>query len=118
MQIANRRQDGMLVVSISGRIDQSSAAALKDALTPCLADCARESCPMVLDLSGVDYVSSVGLRVFMLAAKEMKSQGQRVVVAGLQPVVQEIFEISRFDKVFEVFQSPEAAIARLVGALQ
>jgi anti-anti-sigma factor len=118
MQIANRRQDGVMVVSVSGRIDHASAASLKDALAPYLSDCGKESCPMVVDLSGVDYVSSAGLRVLMLAAKEMKAQGQGIVVADLQPVVKEIFEISRFDKVLQVFPSTEAAVARLARPVQ
>jgi anti-sigma B factor antagonist len=118
MQIANRRQDGVMVVSISGRIDHLSAGSLEDALAPYLRDCGKESCPMVVDLSGVDYVSSAGLRILMLAAKAMKTQGQGIVVAALQPVVQEIFEISRFDKVFEVFESTEAAVARLAPPVQ
>ena len=44
----------------------------------------------MLDLSGVDYISSVGLRVLMLAAKQAKKQGGTVVVANLQTVVREI----------------------------
>jgi anti-anti-sigma factor len=67
----------------------------------------------VLDLSGVDYISSAGLRVLMLARKQAKVQGGTLVVAGLTPVVKEIFEISRFTVVFEVFGSVRDALVRI-----
>jgi anti-anti-sigma factor len=67
----------------------------------------------VLDLSKVDYISSAGLRVLMLARKQAKAQGGTLVVAGLTPVVKEIFEISRFTVVFEVFASVRDALARI-----
>jgi anti-sigma B factor antagonist len=65
-------------------------------------------------------VSSAGLRCFMLAAKQAKTQHGRIAVAALQPVVAEIFQISRFNLVFEIYPtlrealeavSPEAAAA-------
>jgi anti-sigma B factor antagonist len=115
MEMTSRRVDGILVVSVSGRIDHPNAEVLKNGLAPSLDDCQKDGCPLVLDLAGVDYMSSVGLRVLMLAAKQMKAQGLRIVVAGLQPVVQEIFEISRFDRVFEVFPSAQEATMHLAA---
>ena len=61
---------------------------------------------LVLDFAGVEYISSVGLRVLMIAAPSRCAAGSaRIAVAGLQPVVAEIFAISRFDMVLEVFPS-------------
>jgi anti-anti-sigma regulatory factor len=49
----------------------------------------------------------------MLARKQAKVQGGTLVVTGLTPVVKEIFEISRFTVVFEVFPSVRDALARI-----
>ena len=49
----------------------------------------------------------------MLARKQAKAQGGTLVVAGLQPIVREIFEISRFTVVFEIFPSARDALARV-----
>jgi anti-anti-sigma factor len=68
---------------------------------------------VVLDLSGLAYVSSAGLRCFMLAAKETRAAGGRIVLAALRPVVAEIFQISRFDMVFEIFPSVREALSAL-----
>jgi anti-anti-sigma factor len=66
---------------------------------------------IVLDLSGMEYVSSAGLRCFMLAAREARARKGRILVAAMQPVVAEIFQISRFDRVFEVFPTLRDALA-------
>jgi anti-anti-sigma factor len=58
----------------------------------------------------------VGLRVLMLASKQAKAQGGALVVADLQPVVREIFEISRFTLVVEVFATLREALAKLSPA--
>jgi anti-anti-sigma regulatory factor len=52
----------------------------------------------------------------MLAAKETSSQGGKIVLAELRPVVAEIFQISRFDMVFEIFPTVREALGALSAA--
>ena len=52
----------------------------------------------------------MGLRVLMIAAKELRSHGARIAVAAMQPIVAEIFDIARFGHVVEVFPSVHAAL--------
>ncbi len=111
MHIATQHFADTLVVTPSGRIDHRSAAALEAALAPLLADTAARHGALVLDFSGVDYISSVGLRVLMLAARQLRAAQARLAVAALQSVVAEIFGISRFDKVLEVHATVEQALA-------
>jgi anti-sigma B factor antagonist len=66
---------------------------------------------VVVDLGRVDYISSVGLRVLMVAAKAMRARKAKIAVAALQPVVAEIFEISRFHHVVDVRRNVREAIA-------
>ena len=101
----------VLVVAPRGRIDHQSADAFGDALAPILARCEGDSCKLVLDLSGVDYMSSVGLRELMLAAKQARAQGGTLVMSSLGGTLREIFQISRFDRVFTVFENVRDAIA-------
>ena len=68
---------------------------------------------VVLDFAGVEYISSVGLRVLMVAAKQMRTREAKIAVAGLQPVVAEIFAISRFDRVLDVYPSVRNALEKL-----
>ena len=96
MDLPHTRYADTVVLAPSGRIDHASAQAFKAALAPHIERCAAGHDGVVLDLSGVNYISSAGLRVLMLARKQAKAQGGTVVVACLTPVVKEIFEISRF----------------------
>lgn len=68
---------------------------------------------MALDFARLDYVSSVGLRALMVAAKKSRASGGKIAVAALTPVVREIFEISRFNFVIPVFADLRAALASM-----
>jgi len=116
MELGSKRFADVVALFPLGRIDHATADGLKTALAPYLAACATGRDKVVLDLTGVEYISSVGLRVLMLASKQAKAQGGSLAVAGLQPVVREIFEISRFHLVLEVFPTLREALAKLSGA--
>ena len=109
MQCPTHAYADVLVATASGRIDFAGAQVLDDALAPALAPGAPHR-GIVVDLAGVDYISSVGLRVLMVAAKSMRARRAAVAVASLQPVVAEIFEISRFHHVVDVRGSVRDAI--------
>jgi len=113
MQIVAQEYAGAVVLSPDGRLDHDSSEAFRTALQPFLDAAARPQRGIVLDLSRLAYVSSAGLRCFVLAAKQAKAQGGRIVVAGMQPVVAEIFQISRFNLVFDIFASVRDALATL-----
>jgi anti-anti-sigma factor len=115
MQLAAKRFADTVAVFPTGRIDHASADAFKAALAPHLAGVASGRDRAVIDLAGVEYISSVGLRVLMLASKQVKAQGGVLAVADLQPVVREIFEISRFNLVFPVYRTVRDALAAVSG---
>jgi len=96
-----------------GRIDYLVAAEFERNLMPLLGADGGSSRGLVIDLQRVDYLSSVGLRVLMLATRALKGRGARIAVAALQPVVGEIFAVSRFDRVVEIFPSVRAALAAI-----
>ena len=111
MELAPKRFADAVVVSPAGRVDQSNAEAFQNALAPHLRQCAPGGDRVILDLSGLDYISSAGLRVLMLAAKQCKAQKGVLLVTGLQPLVREIFEISKFTLVFTIKPSLQEALA-------
>jgi anti-anti-sigma factor len=113
MELASKRFADTVALFATGRIDHATADSLNAALAPHLAACAAGRDRVVLDLAGVEYISSVGLRVLMLASKQAKAQGGSLAVADLQPVVREIFEFSRFNLVLEVFPTLREALAKL-----
>ena len=110
MNLSARRLADVTVAAPSGHIDHPTAQQLQQALAPILEDLGRSKDALVLDFTGVEYISSMGLRVLMMAAKQMRSRDARIAVAALQPVVAEIFEIARFKHVLEVFPSVRLAL--------
>ena len=113
MDISSRRLADVVVVMPVGQIDHPNAQQLQQALAPILDQAAASRTPLVLDFTGVEYISSMGLRVLMVAAKQMRAGSARIAVAALRPVVEEIFEIARFKHVLEVFPSVRAALQAL-----
>jgi anti-anti-sigma factor len=116
MEITASSRDGGAVVAPAGRIDHASAEAFSRDLQPHLERCKAGGPGLVLDMSAVDYISSVGLRVLMVAAKQAEAQGGRIAIAGLTPLVREVFEISRFDLLFTIFDSVDQALSGLGAA--
>ena len=112
MELSPKRFADAVVLSPAGRVDQSNAEAFQAALAPHLQRCAAGQDRVILDLSGLEYISSAGLRVLMLAAKQCKAQKGTLLVTGLQPLVREIFEISKFTLVFTITPSLDDALAK------
>jgi anti-anti-sigma factor len=111
VDIVERRIADVVVVAPAGQIDHPNAQRLERALAPVVAPDAAGLRALVLDFRNVGYVSSMGLRVLMVAAKALRARNSRIAVAGLQPVVAEIFDIARFTHVLEVFPSVRDALA-------
>lgn len=113
MQLIEQCVGNAVVLKVSGRIDHASADGFKAALQPHLAQCKAGGSVVVLDFSEVEYISSVGLRVVMIAAKQAKAQQGAIGVAAMQPMVKEIFEISKFTMVIACFAGVREALAEL-----
>ena len=112
MDIASHRYADVAVVAPLGRLDYGNAGDLERTLAPLLEAVPTAPVGVVIDFAGVDYISSVGLRVLMIAAKaDARAQRHGSPWRRLQPVVAEIFAISRFDNVVEVF----ATLGRCAG---
>jgi anti-sigma B factor antagonist/stage II sporulation protein AA (anti-sigma F factor antagonist) len=117
MELGSARHGDALVLSPRGRIDHASAEGFKTALGPHLAQ-SGPGRPLVLDLGAVDYIASVGLRVLMLAFRQVRAQGGTIVVAALGPLVREIFQISKFTLVFPCFATVADALADVTAQPQ
>ena len=102
----------VVVAAAIGRIDFAGAQALEAALADAIEREAGER-GVVVDLGGVVYISSVGLRVLMVAAKALRARKAAIAVASLQPIVAEIFEISRFHHVVDVRRDVRDAIGAI-----
>jgi anti-sigma B factor antagonist len=111
MKVTVRHYASAVVLQVFGRLDQDTCDAFRGDLVKQVEAASRGGGAIVLDLSQMEYISSAGLRCFMLASRQAKAQQARIYVAALQPMVKEIFEISHFNLVFQVFPTVREALA-------
>ncbi len=113
MDVSAGKVGATRVLQVRGRLDHAQAKDFEAALAPHLLACTPDGSPLVLDFSGVAYISSVGLRVLLLAAKQVKAQQGRIAIAALTPIVTEVFQVSHFNLVLSVYPDVVAAVAAM-----
>ncbi len=104
-----RRADeaGATILELDGRLDGTAAEPLHKTLLDLIAEAPPR---LVLDLGSLSYVSSAGLRVLLLAAKQARSSNIKLVLCALRPNIEEVFEISGLASVFNIALEREAAM--------
>jgi anti-anti-sigma factor len=91
INMATSRLASSATLSLSGRLDGLSSPELEQQVSALIASGVRT---LTLDLSGLDYVSSAGLRVFIIAAKKLKASNGIAQFTSLTPAVREVFQVS------------------------
>ena len=100
------------VVAAFGRVDEGTSAAFGERLAAEVVAAADEGATLVvIDLDGIQYMSSRGLRGLTLAQRRAGERGVTVVLARPGETMREILAISRYDMVFKVHETIEAALA-------
>jgi|SRR5438874_74202 len=112
MQIAETRAGGTVAVAPAGRIDTTTAPVLERHLTALLEAGERR---IVVDFSGVDYISSAGLRVMLLLARALGGGKGVLVLCGMGDAVRHVFHLAGFLPLFTVRDSREAAMRQVGG---
>ena len=114
MEFSSHQFADVMLIKVEGRIDHKTAKDFENALKPYLDACvAGEYQKILVDLGGVDFMTSAGLRVLMIVSKTCGKQRGEIVVASLQPIVEEIFKITRFDLVLKTFPTVKSALEAL-----
>jgi stage II sporulation protein AA (anti-sigma F factor antagonist) len=110
MTVETRREKEITVAAITGRMDALTTSDVERTLMRLLDEGART---LLIDLGGLDYISSAGLRTLLAAAKRMKAQAGTMAFVNLKGHAKEVFEISGFYSLFTVYDSVESALERL-----
>ena len=110
MECSERLLADSVILLPAGRIDLSNAEAFREILLKAVA---AAKAAVILDLSRIEYISSAGLRSLMIASKAGTQRGVKLGVSAMQPIVKEIFTISRFHLVFACFDTVRDAIGKL-----
>lgn len=108
MQINERVTDGVTVITLEGDFDAAAAPSVEGRLQALVKEGQHR---LVVDLSGVAYIASAGLRVLLAALKAARNSGGDLRLVGLQPAVKEVFDMAGFTPLFKVYADVEAATA-------
>jgi anti-sigma B factor antagonist len=107
MQISRKEEKGIHIFSLDGRFDAHSAGDVEKELNLTISKGARK---LLLDMDGVEYISSAGLRVLLAVAKKLKKEEGEIKICCLKPYVKEVFDIAGFTQIFKIYDTTEKAI--------
>ena len=102
MNITAKKESNALVVTVSGRMDAMTAPEFEKSLSEFIAQGEKA---FLINLSGLEYISSAGLRGILASAKRLKEQNGKLIFSGLQGHVKEVFSISGFHGIFKIYDS-------------
>lgn len=108
MDIQSSKESSATVVSVTGRMDAITAPAFDKTLNELIA--AGET-RFVVELAGLDYISSAGLRSILAIAKLLKGKGGLICFANVEGTVREVFDISGFGSIFRMHESVAGALS-------
>jgi len=106
MEAREYKKGGKTIVEISGRLDAASSPILQEQLMQIIE---REK-NIVMDCAHVEFISSSGLRVFLMAAKKLKGGNGSLAICALSENVKEVFDISGLSSILNLFSTLEEAL--------
>ena len=111
MEIDSNQLANAIVITVSGRMDAGNAQQFQKVCEDWIA---RGATRLLVELSGLQYVSSMGLSSFLVVAKTLQGKSGSVVLCGLRGLPKQVFELTRLIGLFPVFESTDAALASLL----
>ncbi len=107
MEITEDKIDNQIVISLSGRIDSTAAVEFEEKLIEIID---KGNNTMIIDFQRIQFISSAGLRVLLLAAKKVKPYGGKIVLCEMSKDVREVFDISGFSSIFDIQDNVSSAV--------
>lgn len=108
MNLTKQVTNGYCVIKIDGRIDTTNFNDFEKEVTGII-DGGEHN--IVLNCSGLNYISSSGLRVFLIAQKKLTALAGKLYLCQMQPTIKEIFDISGFSTIFKIFDTESEALS-------
>jgi anti-anti-sigma factor len=107
MNIKKEKINDFCVIRIEGRIDTTNFNGFENEIN-LLFNSGEKN--IIFDCSGLNYISSSGLRVFLITQKKSISLDGKLHLCCLQPAIKEIFDISGFSTIFKIFDTENEAL--------
>lgn len=107
MEIEDKKEGNISIVSLTGKMDAYNSIEVSEFLDKLI----DGKCDFLLiNMEGVDYMSSSGLRVLLSSLKKLKARDGALKLCSMQPYVLEVFEIAGFNQLFEIYSDEAEAL--------
>ena len=108
IEVVQARHGEILVLSPVGRLDSDNAHAFESVI---MGQIRKGEQRLVVDFTRLDFISSSGLRILLIAAKTLRAEDGTLVLCGMKEHIREVFQISGFGHIIPIEDSLEAALA-------
>lgn len=109
MDIEITQQGDITIVTLQGELHRQTVPGVQEKLLPLL----MPDCKILLDMSGVNYISSAGLRILLLLYRQVDAEKGRIVLTGLQEMLYDTMAITGFLDFFKTYTSVSEGLAAL-----
>jgi len=109
MKINISEVDNISIVALQGELDGKSAPKMENQILPLV----KPQCKILLDMSGVSYISSIGLRALLLLYRETTGNQGSIVLSGLPEMIHDTMLITGFLDFFEAYDTVEEGLVAL-----
>ena len=108
LSVPSVEHDKAVILCPTGRVDGTNVTILQSAVRERID---ADQTTLVFDMADLNYISSAGLRVLLIAARDLQSHGGKALFCGLSEQIAQVFEITGFDKILSVHGDREDALA-------
>ena len=109
MQISARQSEGQVILDVSWDIDLAHSPALRKVLLGEIKE--KHTRKVFLNLKSVRYIDSSGIASLVEGLKAARDQSARMILYALSPAVREVMELSRLQRIFEIYDNEEKALS-------
>ena len=110
MEVVVKESGPATLVSPRGRLDGTTVREFQGYLDQAMAG---EGKVVIIDLAGLEYISSAGLRAVLSGSKTLQARKGRLLLIGLQGMVEEVFKMAGFYDLLPIFASEEEALGSI-----
>ena len=99
MNVEITQTDNQVILTLEGRLDTVTSSEFEKKLTPYLS---MQAIELIMDCSAMEYISSAGLRVVLMAHKSITAKGGRFIVRNLSKEVRSVFDMTGFSRILTI----------------
>ncbi len=108
METTETKTNGIVLLGLKGKLDASTSPQLQEKLFASIAGGEKH---FAIDCAQLEYISSAGLRVLLLAAKQLRNVSGQIVLYALKTHIKEVFDLAGFSAAFPLLGSRAEALA-------